>query len=51
MTVEKTYNSGDRSGTLRKIVTGESDAQIVDRAGDTGDVEPDQLRLQRDPEQ
>src|SRR4051794_7381450 len=29
----------------------EFDAQIMDRAGGAGDVEPDQLRLQRDPDQ
>jgi hypothetical protein len=27
------------------------DAQVMDRAGGAGDVEPDQLRLQRDPDQ
>jgi hypothetical protein len=40
-----------RSDTLRQNLTGEFDAQIFDGAGGAGDLEPDQLRLQRDPEQ
>jgi hypothetical protein len=40
-----------RSDSVRKIVTGEFDAQILERAGGAGDAEPDQLRLQHDPDQ
>jgi hypothetical protein len=38
------------SATLPTIATGGFDAQIMDRAGGAGDVELDQLRLQRDPD-
>src|SRR3954447_22717371 len=39
------------SDSLRGSVTGDFDAQILDRAGGAGDPEPDQLRLQRHPDQ
>jgi hypothetical protein len=41
----------DHFDTLRKGLMGDFDAKIMDRAGDTRDVEPHQLRLQRDPDQ
>src|ERR1700722_13983598 len=49
---DEIFHAGAGSFCYRaEIITGDFDAQIVDRAGGAGDVEPDQLRLQRDPDQ